>query len=371
MEFIRKYWLRIVLILACNRLLLAVIGAISIETFAPHFQKPEGHVFAQSLLLVPWGGWDTSFYMTIVRDGYMSPDGNTMQIGWFPLYPIAVKATSFVVSSPFVAGLVVSNLCLLAAVLLMGAWLSKQQDETTAFHAILFLIFYPKSLVLSSALSESLFLLLLVGSLFLVHLKKAIGACAVFSLLLITRPVGIAIVPFFVFSLLPLHSRDAKTWIRALSPLLLLPIPFLLYHGYLWRLTGDPLAYVSNKVMYHQHAPTNPLAVVFDALLRGVTEHRFEHAFNALMALLGSLLVFFNRKLFGWNYVLIGLTLIVFPLATGGWLISSSRYVAVSVPVFTGLSVVASRYACKEWLFMICLVLQGFVMVMWSIGGRF
>jgi len=119
MGFLKKYWLSLILILICNRLILDGIGVFSMEAFSPHFQKPPEHVFAKSLLLIPWGAWDTGAYMTIVKDGYMSPDGTTLQIGWFPLYPIAVKLVSFIIPNAYIAGLVVSNLCLLGTIFML------------------------------------------------------------------------------------------------------------------------------------------------------------------------------------------------------------------------------------------------------------
>jgi hypothetical protein len=137
-------------------------------------------------------------------------------------------------------------------------------------------------------------------------------------------------------------------------------------------LTGDPLAYVHSKVKYGSVGFSNPLWILFDALRRGIAEHRFEHAFNAGMVLFGTAAVLLNRKTLGVNYVLLGLMLIGFPLLAGESMIpGSSRYMAATLPIFSGLALAGARYSCTELLFMICLLLQGLVMVMWSLGGRF
>ena len=371
MVFFKKYGVRLALMFICSRLLLTAIGVISQETFSPHYQKPPSHVFSSSMLLIPWGGWDTGYYMTIVKDGYMSPDGNTMQIGWFPLYPLAVKALSLFIPHVFVSGLLVSNFCLLLTIFVLGAWLSQWQGEEIAYHSVLFMLFFPTSMVLSGFFSESIFLLFLTLSFYFLYLKKRLAACISFSLLMISRPVAIAVVPFFIFLLCPRGEIHWKTWIKALFPLCLIPIPFIVYSLYLWGLTGDPLAYVHNKIMYHHHTLTNPFLEMTDSLRRGIQEHRFEHAFNTCMVICCTIFLLPNLKSMGVCYSLVGLVLIFFPLLTGAWLLSASRYLAVAFPVFSGLAIVGKKYAITELLFMGCLLIQGLVMLIWSIGGRF
>lgn len=370
--FLRLYWLPVLAILICNRLLLAWIGGVSVEAFAPHFYKPDGHVFSQNPFAAPWGGWDTLFYLKIATEGYVSPDGSMVQVGWFPLYSLAIKLAAVLVPHAYWAALLVSNLCLLAALGLLGVWLSELIGSEAAFRSVLFLIFFPTSMVLSGAFSESIFLLLLVAAFYLAHRRRTAWACAAFSLLLISRPLALPLAPFFLVALNPLAGTGWKDRIRRLAPLALLPIPFLVYSWYLWRLTGDPLAYVHNKLAAgNDLAAVNPVAAVWSSLYRGVTEHRFEHFFNAGLVLFGTAAVIGNRRDLGWNYLLLGLVLIWFPLLLHVTILSSSRYLAVAVPVFSGLALAGERFRCTPWLYMICLVLQGFVMVFWSTGSRF
>ena len=370
--FIRRYGLPLVAILVCNRILLAGIGGVAIESFAPHFFKPEGHVFSQNSFVAPWGGWDTYFYLKIATDGYVSSNGSTVQIGWFPLYSLVIKAVSFFVPNVYWAALVVSNLCLLAALLLMGLWLSDHIGPESAFRSVLFLIFFPSSMVLSGAFSESIFLVLLLASFYLAHLRRPGWACLVFSLLLISRPMALPLIPFFLIALNPLAGPDWKTRVYRLAPVVLLPIPFLIYFGYLWHLTGDPLAYVHHKLAAgNDLGAANPLAAVWSSLYRGLREHRFEHCFNAGLVLFGTVAVFGNRRQLGLNYLLLGLVLIWFPLLLHVTILSASRYLAVAVPVFSGLALGGEQHRCTPFLYMVCLLLQGFLMIFWSTGSRF
>lgn len=372
LAFLRRYGLPILAILICNRLLLAWIGGVAVEAFAPHFYKPDGHVFSQNSFAAPWGGWDTLFYLKIATEGYVSPDGSMIQIGWFPLYSLAIKLATVLVPNAYWAALLVSNLCLLAAIALLGAWLTEVIGLDAAFHSVLFLIFFPSSMVLSGAFSESIFLLLLVAAFYLAHRRRVAWACAAFSLLLISRPLALPLAPFFLVALNPRVSAGWKARVRQLVPLALLPIPFLVYSWYLWRLTGDPLAYVHNKLAAgNDLAAVNPLAAVGSSLYRGFTEHRFEHFFNAGLVLFGTAAVLGNRRSLGWNYLLLGLVLIWFPLLLHVTILSASRYLAVAVPVFSGLALGGERCRCTPGLYMVCLVLQGFVMVFWSTGSRF
>ena len=372
LAFLRRYGLLLLAVLVCNRLLLAWIGGVAVEAFAPHFYKPDGHVFSQNSFAAPWGGWDTLFYLQIATEGYVSPDGSMVQVGWFPLYSLAIKLATVLVPNAYWAALLVSNLCLLGAIALLGAWLAEVIGLDAAFRSVLFLIFFPTSMVLSGAFSESIFLLLLVAAFYLAHRGRNTGACVAFSLLLISRPMALPLAPFFLVALQPLAGTGWRDRVRRLAPLVLLPIPFLVYSWYLWRLTGDPLAYVHNKLAAgNDLAAVNPLAAVWSSLSRGFTEHRFEHFFNAGLVLFGTAAVLGNRRSLGWNYLLLGLVLIWFPLLLHVTILSSSRYLAVAVPLFSGLALGGERCRCTPGLYMVCLVLQGFVMVFWSTGSRF
>lgn len=371
MAFIRKYGSWLILLLVCNRLLLAAIGMIAIESFAPHFYKPEGHVHARSPLLIPWGAWDSYHYLDIAAHGYERPGGQISQLGWFPLYPLVIRLVSFLIGDLFISALFVSNLCLIGTLLLLGGWLAEHLGEEAAFQSVLFMVFFPSSIVLSGAFAESLFLLLLTASFYLLQRQRPGWACAVFSLTLVSRPLALPAVPFFVWALLFRQGRSGPAILRQLAPALLIPLPFLLYCFYMWRLTGNPFAYVDSKLAYNELQGANPLRIIWQALVRGITEHRFEHFFNACLILFSTAAVLANRPRLNWNYVALGLTLIWFPLLLNVWMLSASRYLAAVPPIFSGLALAGARGRLAPVLYMICLVLQGFLMVFWSTGSRF
>ena len=108
--------------------------------------------------------WDGVWYRLIASQGY-GPPTPEVAAAWFPVYPLLVRAVEFVVRDFQVASLLVSNGCLIAAAWLLVRLLRLDYDELICRRVITFLMFNPVSFFLSSAYTESTFLLLSIGAL--------------------------------------------------------------------------------------------------------------------------------------------------------------------------------------------------------------
>jgi hypothetical protein len=99
----------------------------------------------------------------------------------------------------------------------------------------------PVAFVFSAVYTEALFLLLVALTFLLLERRRPGLACGVAALAVLTRPVGIALVPALAWRIWTDNGRRFdRTLARRLAPLALLPLAYAAFQGYLWWQTGVP-----------------------------------------------------------------------------------------------------------------------------------
>ena len=179
--------------------------------------------------------WDGVWYRLIAKHGY-GPPMPDLAAAFFPVYPLLVRGVAFIVRDPQIASLIVSNGCLLAAALLFIRLLRLDYDELICRRAITFLMFNPVSFFLSSAYTESTFLLLSIGALLAARQGKWLVAGMCGGCLTATRAPGLVIAaPLLAEYLIQWRARGAqlRTFLRPqLLWLALIPAGLALYMYY-------------------------------------------------------------------------------------------------------------------------------------------
>jgi hypothetical protein len=198
-------------------------------------------------ILDPWVAWDGLWYTSIARLGYRDPQSPA----FFPAYPYLIRSVAVVTRSTVVAGVLVSLVCAGLAMVLLFRMVAERYDARTAAWAVAFLSLCPTSLFFGVAYGESLFLLLILGSLALAERGMWVAACAVGALAALTRNSGVLV----CLPLLFLYAeRRQWTWRRLhldwpadvrLAWLALVPAALFLYMEFLWSRFADPLAFVA------------------------------------------------------------------------------------------------------------------------------
>src|SRR6185436_12249244 len=148
---------------------------------------------AAPAFLDPLQRWDADYYTQLAVRGYPPSDARRplYPVGFFPLYPLAVRAVTALTGNVFWAAFAVSNLAaLLAALLLLelGA-IHRRADGVRA--AILFLA-APGANFLSYAYSEPLFAFALAASLLAARSGRLVVAALAGAAASASRPAGLA-----------------------------------------------------------------------------------------------------------------------------------------------------------------------------------
>jgi hypothetical protein len=187
-----------------------------------------------------WYRWDTPLYIGIATDGYHF-DGSQ---AFFPLYPLLIRGLVVVLPGhKLVAALIVASLACIAALAVLYRLAEDMFERGTAQRTVLYLMASPFAFYLVAAYNESLFVALVVASLYCMRRGHWWWAGAFAGLASGTRYFGLILGVSFVIEYLrqrdwrPLQAR----W-DALA-VLLVPTGLVAFMIYLARTTGDPLKF--------------------------------------------------------------------------------------------------------------------------------
>jgi len=141
-----------------------------------------------------WARWDSVFFLQIAEHGYESLSRSAT--AFFPLYPAAVGLLGRAFFGHYVlAGIFVSLAAGLSAFVLLYRLAEPRLGAEGARRAVLYLAVFPMAFFLQAVYSESLYLVLCLAAFLLAERGRFLQAGIVAGLVLLTRPVGVALLP--------------------------------------------------------------------------------------------------------------------------------------------------------------------------------
>jgi hypothetical protein len=357
------------LLLAATRAILLLIGLVSRALLAPLRTEPYPWNYSKSLGLAIWGVWDSGWYLDIAQFGYSAAGRtdpailNQANYAFFPLYPLTMRLLGPLVGGPFNAGLIVSNICLVAACFALRRLAAFDYGPEVAGRAVRYLILLPTAFIFSGVFSESMFLALTLVAFLAVRRDRLFLAGVAGYLAALTRPVG-------VFLVLPLalaywkERRDRRQPLEFRGAwLALVPLGLATFAAYNYVLAGNALAFVRIQTSWG-HTFHTPLTV----LARGLGDAEVNARFSAWMTLAAVLLLVAFVRRVGLAYSLLSFFFILLPLAAG--LQSMPRYLLAVFPIPILLARLGERRRVDEILTAGLALLQGFLMVFWANGFK-
>lgn len=201
-----------------------------------------------------WTLTDSGHYLDIARDWYLSEGviDRLVQLVFLPGYPIAIRIMHILVRDWVLAGLLVSWLSFAGALSVGYSLLRLDFDHRTSLRAIKYLCLIPGSFFFVSPMSESLFLLLSLGCVYLAQRGKLAAGCLLGGLAAFTRSLGLML--FVPVCMELVHEAvDAPRGERRLyrfAWLLLIPAGFAAYCVINYLVAGDPFQYMTYQ---HEH----------------------------------------------------------------------------------------------------------------------
>jgi hypothetical protein len=336
-----------------------------------------------------WARWDSVWFLRIAEHGYDAASGAAS--AFYPLYPATVGVLGRAFFGHYLlAGILVSLAAAFGSFLLLYRLAEERLRADGARRAVLYLAVFPFALFLQAVYSESLYLLLTLAAFALAERRRFLAAGAVAGLALLTRPVGVALLP--ALGLLAWRERDRT---RALASLGVAPLLFAAYPLYLWRAEGDPWAFVHAQRIWSRHlSPAGPLGGIWDGLRAGwagveqLASGSHTHAYwtavqdtdpiraatinlenLAFLVLFVALTVIAWRR-FGAPYGLFAAVSLAIPLSVPSerWpLLSLPRFGLTIFPFFLALAALGGRPRVHTAVIAVSSLLLGVAVVQWAL----
>jgi hypothetical protein len=265
----------LVAIFVASRLLLLAVAAV-VEAQFP-LDEP-AKAWSTAPLLTSLTTSDSVYYLGIASTGYhVAPvSGSYHDDVFFPLYPIVVRVASIAtLGDVAVAGVLVANAAFMAAMILVYRLTRGHLDAEASMRTVAYLTVAPGAVAFAMAYGESLFLLLAVGAFLAAEQRRYPLMGLLYALATLTRLPGVLL---GIALLVQLLMNDGRHEWRRWAWLLAGPVALAAFYGYLWHLTGDPLANLHGQAAWDapQLAPitggpmitrAEPLFVVLLAVL--------------------------------------------------------------------------------------------------------
>ena len=203
-------------------------------------------------LFTVWERFDALWFLRIAAQGYRATDGSA---AFFPLFPLAVRAISFLIGGhPLAAGFIVSNLSILGALIVLYFLTTSESSERAARTTVLFLALFPTSFFFFMPYSESLFLLFAVTAFWAARRDRWLLAAMAAALAAATRSVGIVLVPALAVEALHQWRERGVRLAPRVAAAAFAATGTVAYLAYWAAKTGDWLAPVDQQVNWERHA---------------------------------------------------------------------------------------------------------------------
>lgn len=393
----QKTILTVFLLFAIWRIALFSIAALAplILPFKPSFPYADVLLFSRNLpqWLVTWANFDGVHYLTIMEKGYF---GTGLIQAFFPFYPALSKAMTLGFIDPVVASLVVSNLSFIALLFVLYYYTAFHTDTNQAKWLLIALLLFPTAFFFGAVYTESLFLLLVVASLWSAERRQWLLAGLFAALASYTRLVGIFLIPALFAELLqsqlalsvaknPSISKNSISQIttQLLSPTFWLTIirkrttaligiamgsfGLLLYMWYLQNIFDDSFYFYHVQSEFgsgRQESLISIPQVAWRYLKILATYRPFDLKYvifvqELLTTGLAYLLVLLSIRKIRWSWTLFALAALTLPTLTGTFS-SMARYALVALPIYWFLS---DKLANGHPIWKIWLIVSGLLLL--------
>jgi len=329
-------------------------------------------IYENEILNLP-ARWDTGWYLGVAIDGYMwTPTRDLIQqnITFFPVYPMLMRYGSLLLGRETMwTGVLISWLSFFGALVYLYRLTTERVREDAASIAIALLACYPFAFFYSTAYTESLFLLTMVGACY--HFERdELWKASFWGLLAgLTRPNGSLLsVVLALIALRPMwpHGWSALRptlppvggWPRMADRVAAAAAPgigMLIYSTYIFFLTGNPLQWAAQNAAWGR--VYRGLGALVTQQSQTIGEHGlYEYAATrtldavqlvAVLFVLGTVVPIARRV--GLPYAVMVLVNTVTPLLMGG-LLSMGRVTSVLFPVFIWLGTAVPPTHRTSWL---------------------
>ncbi len=354
----------------------AALTLLSYLSLGAHRISPGLRRFPDNLFLDGFARWDSGWYGGMVDQGYIDPSAITAGVqrntALFPFYPLVVRAVKVLVGNTWIAGMMVSNLAFLAAVVMLYQLVSKRWDESCARRAVVLACVAPFSVFFMSVYSESLFFGLAIGAFLAAERRHWLGAGVLAALAGATRVNGFLIVP--ALALLYLEQIEFKLGrIRWNAVFVVVGLLGPLVHlTFLWLRYGSPFEFWHAQYV-HGWGQEVPISAALTEFVAGIKPSMLVIGRGASLTFVQLLTPAFLvvlvawgvwKKKIAWSYAT--WSILMTASAFTKWT-SAGRYVSVVFPTYILMAILGERPTLYHGLLALSCVLAAHQQVLFAL----
>jgi Gpi18-like mannosyltransferase len=355
------------------KLLVFSIGYVTI------YSIPVEHGYSTNpfdLIMNQFSRWDSPHYLYLAQNGYTNQGDAANFIVFLPFYPLLVRIITVDFSYANLSGLIVSNISSIIAVIYLFKLTRLEYSDHVAKKAIIYLSVFPTAYFLSAVYTESLFLVLVIASIYYARISKWSLAGSLGLLAALTRMGGLILLPTLIVEYI--HQKDWKVK-NVDKKMLFTSFPllgFLIYLGINFFVTGNFFTFMEIERL-HWYQNLDPLGGLKsaigwlsnysypDSLTIGYAQILF--AVFGLVMVVSCFVSCYKFKL-RFSYCIFSLFTWMLAVSTGFWL-SVPRYILTIFPMFMVLALLSSRKTVSIGIFIGFLVILCFFTWLFTTGA--
>lgn len=332
-------------------LVIAFLGPYLVINWGNRFPYVQEQLISTKLpyWIWSWGNFDGVHYLTIAKSYYSANYTQT----FFPFYPLLIRIITKTIffDHYLLAGLFISNLSFFVSLYFLKKLLILDGYKNYLKWIFIFILIFPTSFYFGSLYSESLFLMLIIGSLYLARQNKWFYSIIFGIIASATRLMGIFILPALIYEYI-LHNRK-KTRLTGILPLFLIPLGLVGYMVFLKIKFADPLFFWHAQPVFGAGRLGSGIILPPQVIYRYIkiflsvntTSLAFMNAFfEFFMYISGIILLVLGHKLkVRLSYLIFSWPCLILPSLTGT-LSSMPRYILICFPIFIVLGIIRNKF---------------------------
>jgi Gpi18-like mannosyltransferase len=291
--------------------------------------------------------WDSFWVLDIVQNGYyLRGEGEISNVVFFPLYPIVVKALSFIINDNILSGWLISVFSLLLAMIFLVKLVKEFYKDINSIEVLFFLLLFPTAYFFNTFYTESLFLFLSIATIYYAK-KQNIKLVIIFGFLAaLTRITGILLVIPIIWYLFEQNKFNFEK-IFTFKSLYILAIPFgtFLFFLFHYMYFDDFLLFFKSESLWgrafeinKEHFLVSNVVATTNLLL------------DCIFVIFSFIITFFIWKKIDKGMAMYVLATILVALSTGT-LMSIGRYTLVLFPIYIFAASIKNLYIKFTMLF--------------------
>lgn len=372
-EVVRRDYINVAGVALGIRLIMSLVAAFIMIFFINNGNEP----FSMDAYLNGWIRWDARHYLGLAQDGYMGyvEDGRPIFLVFFPLYPFLIRLVHYIIPDIRVAALIVSTCSFIIGCIYVFALTASLYNKEIAYKTVFFLAIFPFSFYFGGIMTESTFFMCIAAGLYYVHKRDWLGMAVAGMFATLARMQGIMLlIPIIIVwweQSQPIKQIREKLWLKMLRnfgkvcmTLMGIGIGGISYLMLNWKVAGNPLMFLTyEKEHWSQQSQYfgKTIGKMWDWATGNLDVMNDELKFaiwwpSLIIFCLALILLLYGMNKHNESYILFLATCTIMNYSLS-WLLSASRYMSVSIPMFMILGELAySHKRLEKWITMISLV---------------